>query len=60
MSKTFNVTMLDVLRGPFEEWLRIHQLELAHVPDTDPDDFIVIPNEIAARLHDLIYPADTP
>lgn len=43
MSKTFNVTMLDVLREPFQEWLSGRGLVLAHVPDSAEDSFIVIP-----------------
>lgn len=43
MSRTFQVTMLDVLREPFEQWLASRGLLLAHIPDTDPDVFIVVP-----------------
>jgi len=43
MSDVFHVTMLDVLRAPFESWLAVNDLALAHVPDTDEDQFIVVP-----------------
>lgn len=40
---TFNVTMLDVLRVPFENWLADNDFALASVPDTAPGMFIVVP-----------------
>lgn len=44
MSKTLTVTMLDVLREPFEEWLASRGLVMARPPDfEDPDAYIVVP-----------------
>jgi hypothetical protein len=43
-SETFTVTMLSVLRGPFEEWLACRGLEIAQVPLHD-DALIVVPTE---------------
>lgn len=45
MSDVFHVTMLGVLREPFEQWLRGRGLVLAHVPGTEPDELIVIPSD---------------
>jgi hypothetical protein len=44
MSEVIHVTMLEVLREPFEEWLRTRHLELVRIPETPADTFMVIPD----------------
>lgn len=48
----FHVTMVSVLREPFEAWLVASGFELAHVPEESPDVFIVVPGyaDDAARI----------
>lgn len=43
----FTVTMLDVLREPFEEWLASRGLMIARIPDPDIETpLIVVPVEL--------------
>jgi hypothetical protein len=48
--KVFTVTMLDVLREPFERWLESRGLEIATVPESSPDAYIVVPREFMFNL----------
>lgn len=44
VSKTFSVMMLSVLREPFEQWVRERGFVVEHVPGSDPDTLVVVPD----------------
>lgn len=41
---TFEVSMLDTLREPFERWLRNRGLLMVHVPETAEQMYAVVPD----------------
>lgn len=58
MSDTFAVTMLTVLREPFEQWLRSRGLELVAIPD-EGGALIAVPTALAGPLDGMRRWADT-
>lgn len=49
-NSTFNVTMLGILKRPFEEWLASRNLVAVEVPGEDPNHLIVVPRHLPAEV----------
>lgn len=59
MSGVIRVIMLVELRPMLEQFLKSRGLILAHVDDTDPDDWIVVPEPFAGHAFDMAREVDT-